>query len=103
MAENQHRIKGINCTLQLDITGEDGGNWNLKIVDGQGTISEGTAEGADLTFSIETAVWIKIATGDLHPQVGFMNGNYEISGDRSFTSVLEKIFGYITADEVLNK
>ena len=69
--------RGVTCTIQL-MTSQP---VYLSINDGSCTLSEGTAESADLTLSAKDQDLIKMLSGELNPTMAFMTGKLQLDGD----------------------
>ncbi len=46
---DQNAAKGVNATIQFNLSGENGGQWYVAIKDGTAAVSEGTAPSANMT------------------------------------------------------
>lgn len=87
------RIKGLTATYQFDITGEDGGKWFIKIVNGEAEILPGAAEHSDVTVLMKTIDFINMGTGKLSGQEAFMSGKLRVKGNMGLGIKLADILG----------
>jgi putative sterol carrier protein len=72
---------GLDAEVQLNLTGEGGGDWILKIAKGQISAKEGKAASPQLTITAPLADVSAIAGGQLDPMAAFMKGKIKLSGD----------------------
>ncbi len=86
------KISGMNATYQFSITGDGGGDWYVKIADGQADVSEGTAENPSITLTASDEDWLKIVSGQLSGQTAFLTGKLKIKGDVSLAMKLQSVF-----------
>ncbi len=86
------RLAGVNATLQFEISGRDGGNWCVNIVDGTPKVCTGKCEAADLTLLSSDEDWLKIASGEISVQMAFMTGRLKLRGDMTLAMKLQGLF-----------
>jgi putative sterol carrier protein len=72
---------GIDAEIQVELTGEGGGDWILKIADSKVTVSEGKAANPRLTLFVGIADMMEIVSGKLDPMAAFMQGKLKLTGD----------------------
>jgi hypothetical protein len=46
------RLKGVNTVIQYHLNGAEGGDWIIRIQDGQCTVVEGVAENPNVTLAM---------------------------------------------------
>lgn len=90
---NPAKIAGMNATYQFNVTGDGGGNWNVKIADGAAAVSEGTAETPSITITASDENWLNIVNGKLSGQTAFLTGKLKIQGDMSLAMKLQSVIG----------
>lgn len=93
---NQAAIQDINKTVQFNVTGDESGNYHLRVQNGTVTTHEGIAEDADVTIETPAEVWVQIARGDLNGAVAFMTGKFRASGDISLLMSMQSWFNMPT-------
>ncbi len=69
----------IDARVKFDIQGEDGGVWIFDCR-GQPTVTREDSS-ADCTVIMSSADLTRIASGDLNPQVAYLQGKIRLEGD----------------------
>ncbi len=72
----------FNTAIQFHLSGDGGGDWSMKIHEGQCEVSPGIAEGADATLDTSADDFIKMMTGS-QEEIGwaFMQGRFNMTGN----------------------
>ncbi len=86
------KAAGVKATIQLNLSGEGGGDWFIKIADGQLSTSAGKAEGADMTLSLEASDYIAMTKGEANPMNLFMAGKIKLEGDMGLAMKFQEMF-----------
>jgi putative sterol carrier protein len=86
------KAKGMDATLQFELTGEGGGAWVAKIADGQCTVTEGEIDQPSVTISMEAADYLAIAQGKLDMAQAFMGGKIKVKGDMGLVMKVPTLF-----------
>jgi putative sterol carrier protein len=89
---NAAAAAGVDATYQFDLTGDDGGTYNVKIKDQACEVSEGAAESANITITMAASDYLDMINGKLNPQMAFMGGKLKIKGDMSLALKMQQIF-----------
>ena len=84
-------VGDMNAVLQFDISGDDGGQWVVKIANKQIEVKEGTADNATTTLSMFDKDFLNMVNGDLNPVSAFMQGLIKIEGDMSVAMQLQNL------------
>jgi hypothetical protein len=71
------------ATIQFRVSGDDGGDFWLRVADGACESFEGRAPSADLTIRTPGSVWLAIARGELDGPQALLDRHYSIEGDSS--------------------
>lgn len=90
---------GINSSIQLDLSGPDGGQWYLRIKDRQMKVENGVDEEPDAEISTTTSDLAAIITGKLDPLKAFFSGRIRISGDQSAVVKMMSLF-HVSAEDL---
>lgn len=87
------RAAGASATIQYQLSGEEPGNWIVRIADGKCTVEEGQAESPTVTISAPSEVWLKILRRELDGTTAFMSGLFTFTGDMGVLMQIESWFG----------
>jgi putative sterol carrier protein len=83
---------GIDAKIQVQLAGEGGGDWILKIADSKIAVSEGKAAAPRLTLMTNIADLAEIVSGRLDPMAAFMQGKLKLTGDLGLAMRLVGLF-----------
>ncbi|HEY3291676.1 MAG TPA: SCP2 sterol-binding domain-containing protein [Anaerolineae bacterium] len=86
------KAKGVNAVVQLNATGDDGGQYYTTIADNKATLSAGAAPNPNVTIIVAAADWIAITAGQLDPTRAFMAGKLKITGDLGLMMRFQSMF-----------
>ncbi len=73
------KAKGVNATIQFELSGDAGGTYWVKIADGQATWGEGTTDSPSMVFKSKDEDFIALMTGKLNPMQAFMMGKIKVN------------------------
>jgi putative sterol carrier protein len=89
---NKDKAAGVNATIQFDLSGDGGGQWWVKIADGEASSGQGTAENPNLTLLADAQDYVKISLGQLDGTAAFMQGKLKIKGDMGLAIKMQSLF-----------
>ena len=89
---NADAAKGMNSTIQFNLSGDNGGQWYVTIKDGKAEVHKGTAPSANMTLSMSAADYVDMIMGKLNGQMAFMSGKLKISGDMGLAMKMQSLF-----------
>src|SRR5262250_1169672 len=89
---NADAAKGMNSTIQFNLSGDNGGQWYVAIKDGKAEVSQGTAPSPNMTLSMTAQDYVDMITGKLNGQMAFMSGKLKISGDMGLAMKMQTLF-----------
>ena len=89
---NADAAKGMNSTIQFNLSGDDGGQWYVALKDGTCQVQEGTAASANMTLSMSAQDYVDMIMGKLNGQMAFMSGKLKISGDMGLAMKMQSLF-----------
>lgn len=89
---NPAKAKGVNAVIQLNATGEGGGQYYTTVADNKATLSEGTAPNPTVTINVAANDWIDIMNGTLDATRAFMAGKLRITGDLGLMMRFQTMF-----------
>jgi len=82
----------LTAVLQLELTGEGGGYWILKVAGGKLAIDQGSIDTADLTLTMEASDYIALTRGEVQPMSLFMAGKVQLQGDVELALKFQEMF-----------
>ncbi|MCS7179262.1 MAG: SCP2 sterol-binding domain-containing protein [Anaerolineae bacterium] len=82
----------LQADIQFIVTGEEPGNYVLRIRDGRCTAHEGIVSRPTMTVYTPSDVWLKIARNELSGQAAYVKGMYRVEGDFSLLLRLGDLF-----------
>ena len=89
---NPAKAKGINAVIQLNATGDDGGQYYITVADGIATLTPAVAQNATVTITVAAMDWVDIMSGKLDPTRAFMTGKLRIAGDLGLMMRFQTMF-----------
>lgn len=92
-AENTDAATAPNAVYQFNITGDDGGEWNLDLKKGKtsGFVNKGTHDSPGATITVSAEDWLSMLNGSLNPMQAFMSGKIKIDGDMTLAMSLQQV------------
>jgi putative sterol carrier protein len=85
---NNQELVIRDASIQFNITGEDAGDWFLRIHNGRSTIEQGCTGEPDLSISCSLKDLILLTKGEMDPSRAFMLGKLTIQGDKTIAQQL---------------
>ena len=89
---NADAAKGMNSTIQFNLSGDSGGQWYVAIKDGKAEVSKGTAASPNVTLAMTAQDYVDMILGKLNGQMAFMSGKLKISGDMGLAMKMQSLF-----------
>ncbi|GIL12496.1 MAG: hypothetical protein DWB42_00230 [Chloroflexi bacterium] len=86
------KAEGVNAIIQFNLSGENGGLYWLKIVEGVCTAGEGQAENPKMTLKAAADDWHAVSTGKINAMQAFMSGKLKIEGDMGLAMKMQTMF-----------
>jgi putative sterol carrier protein len=91
-AFNANAAQGLNAVFQFDITGDDGGKWNVAVKDGACAVNEGASDSPTVTLTMAADTWLAMVNKELNGMQAFMSGKLKASGDIMLAQRFATIF-----------
>jgi putative sterol carrier protein len=87
------KAAGVDGTIQMDLTGEGGGKWAIKISDGAFEVIEGGVDSPTTTLSMTADDFVGMTNGTVNAMAAFMQGRIKLHGDMGLAMKFQSIFG----------
>jgi putative sterol carrier protein len=89
---DKDKIQGMSALYQFSLSGDEGGDWNVKISDGVVAVASGAADAPNITLSMADTDFSDLIAGKLNGQTAFLTGKLKIQGDMTLAMKLQSIF-----------
>ena len=86
------KAAGLDATIQLDISGEGGGQAYLSIANGQMEVVDGTHPEPSITVSSSIENFLKLNLGEANPMTLMMTGKVKVRGSVPLTLKFVALF-----------
>ena len=83
----------FDATVQFKLTGDDGGDWFVKIADGEIEVENGLAETPTAILHMEATDYAAMVSGELNPMTAFMQQKVRVEGDLNTVMKFQTLFG----------
>jgi putative sterol carrier protein len=92
-AENTDAATSPNAVYQFNITGDDGGDYNLDLTKGKTSdfVGQGVHASPGATITVSAEDWLGMLNGSLNPMQAFMSGKIKIDGDMTLAMSLQQV------------
>lgn len=87
---NPTAANGVDEVFQYDIT--DAGSWQVKVADGNCTLTQGTPDNASVTLSMNADTLQSVLNGETDGMQAFMSGDIKASGNVMLAMRLTDLF-----------
>ncbi len=87
------KAEGVDAIFQFDLTGDDGGQYWIKVADKQAEVHEGTHDAPTMVITSSAQDYIDLVNGELNPMSAFMQGKVKVKGDMGLALKLQAMFG----------
>jgi len=86
------KAAGANAVIQFNFTGDEPGNYTVKVADGKCEVAEGTDDSPTVAINSPSDVWLKITRGELDGSTAFMSGQFTFTGDMGVLMQMQNWF-----------
>jgi putative sterol carrier protein len=86
------KAANVNATIQLELTGENGGDWVIKIANGAMTVNEGRTQSPNLTLTMAVNDYVALSRGEANPMNLFIAGKIKLQGDMTLAMKFPEMF-----------
>ncbi|MEE2776325.1 MAG: SCP2 sterol-binding domain-containing protein [Acidobacteriota bacterium] len=85
-------VEGLDCVIQHDLGGDDGGQYYATIKDGACSVTEGRHDSPTMTLTMQATDFVALSNGSLDGMSAFMSGKLKIGGDMGLAMKLQSLF-----------
>ena len=85
---------GVEAIIQIDLSGNEGGQWYLTIHDSALTVSNGVHDNASMTMTMAANDWLDVVNGEANSMGLFMRGKIKIAGDMQLAMKMQTMFRF---------
>ncbi len=89
---NPDAAQGLNAVFQFEITGDDGGSWNIAINGGKCDIMKGLHDAPTVTLTMSAETWLGMINKQINGMQAFMGGKLKAVGDIMLAQRIEQLF-----------
>lgn len=75
------RAKGIDVTVQININGENGGNWIITIKEQKLEVKEGIHPSPNLSLKMAEKDYLDLVNGKISAEKAFFSGKVQFKGN----------------------
>jgi putative sterol carrier protein len=86
------KAANLNATIQLELTGEGGGDWVVKIANGTIAATPGRTSAPHLTLTMAASDYVALSRGEANPVGLFMGGKIKLQGDMTLAMKFPEMF-----------
>jgi len=86
------KAAGLEAIVQYHLTGDEGGDYIIKIGDDKCSVSEGVAEDPVMTMTADGGYFRDVLLGKEDGMKGFMEGKLQLAGDLNLAMKLTSFF-----------
>lgn len=91
-AFDAEKAGNFEAVVQFDLSGEDGGQWVVKVSDGECHVEKGTTESPSATLRMEASDYADMVSGKLDPMSAFIQQKVKVEGDLSKVMTFQTLF-----------
>ncbi|MBI5958378.1 MAG: SCP2 sterol-binding domain-containing protein [Chloroflexi bacterium] len=87
------KAEGVDAIFQFVLTGDNGGNYWIKVANKQADVHEGENEAPTMVVTATADDYLALVNGDLNPMMAFMQGKIKVKGEMALALKLQALFG----------
>jgi hypothetical protein len=93
--------KGVDMTVQFDLSGEGGGCWMLRVADQRCSVAPGATDSFDLRIACEGTTFLGIHRGEVNAVKELLLGRIRLEGRKELFLLFPRIFPVAPAEGLL--
>lgn len=82
----------VDAVIQYHLTGEEAGDWIIKIKDGKCEVESGVADNPKMTLTADSEDYKNVILGKIDGMKAFMQGKLKLAGDLNLAMKLTNFF-----------
>ena len=86
------KATGLKANIQVNLSGNSGGNWFLAFGNDQMTVTPGVTPAPDLTLDLTTEDFVSLIKGQANPMALFMGGRIKVEGNLALATKFQGMF-----------
>ncbi len=86
------KANGVDATIQLHLTGDQGGDWAVLIHDQNLEVAQGEVANPRLVLSGDAKDVLQVLSGQMDGMRAFMQGKFKVQGDMSLAMKMVSMF-----------
>jgi len=87
----EDKIAGMDISIQFNITGDGGGDWNCIIKDNKAVVTTGVVENPTISLKMKDQDYVKLVNCELSGQRAFITGKLKFKGSMTAGIKLQKL------------
>lgn len=91
LKEDPSRSQGLNAVYQFNLSGDEGGTYQVVLRPDGGYAEAGEKEKPDCTLSMDSEDFKKLAQGEMNGTQAFLSGKLRIEGDMGLALRLQDV------------
>lgn len=89
---NPEKAQGVDAVIQFDLSGDNGGQFWVKVANGEVEGGQGQAENPKITIRSSMDTWMDVANGKTNVVNAFMMGKLKVQGDMGLGIKMQSMF-----------
>lgn len=87
------KAEGVDAIFQFVLTGDNGGNYWIKVANKQAEVHEGENPAPTMVITATANDYLGVVNGDINPMSAFMQGKIKVKGEMALALKLQALFG----------
>jgi len=88
------KAAGVDTVMQIIFTGSQASHWFITIKNQKIESTAGTHPNPEMTMTVSSEDYLKIASGEMDASLAFMKGRVKVSGDMGIALGMGKYFDF---------